>query len=76
MLGTDFLGNKKVQELWGEDLCAYINFCLFEPLGYKLRHKIAHGNINASECSFVSCILVFFLYIFILSSIKEETIKT
>ena len=71
-LSERHLESKEFKEQWGEDLCEQINFVLFRPLGYKLRHKIAHGEIASGECNFYNASLMFYFYVVILSRLKKK----
>lgn len=61
------LESGEFQNIFGEDFCRQIKFILFEPLGYKLRHKIAHGEVESEECSFCNANLIIYLYLVVLS---------
>lgn len=71
VLTTTTLLSKEFVETWGEDFCRRIDHVLFEPLGLKLRHKIAHGEILDKECSFENSIEVLYLYLVMLSKVKR-----
>ena len=62
-LSEKHLDSVEFTKVWGEDFCEQIKQALFEPLGGKLRHKVAHGEINPNECiqENVELILYFFL---------------
>jgi hypothetical protein len=66
------LDSPAFKKVWGEDLCEQLNFVLFRPLGYKLRHKIAHGEINIDECNCSNASLILFFYITLLFRIKRK----
>jgi len=53
--------------VWWEDLCEQINFCLFNELWYKLRHKLAHWEISIEECNFENNLVVIKLFLSIFS---------
>lgn len=57
------LDSESFQKIWGEDFCQQIKFILFDSLGYKLRHKIAHGEIKEKECNFENSTLILHLYL-------------
>lgn len=59
-------------KIFGEDLCRQIKFVLFEPMGYRLRHKIAHGDITLKECNFQNTTLILYLYLTILGRVKVK----
>lgn len=70
------LDKDKFKFAWGEDFCEQLNFVLFRPLGYKLRHKIAHGEIMVKECNFENSILILYFYIVLISRIGKVDIGT
>jgi len=72
-LSLVFLSTEECKKVWGEDLCEQLKFILFEPLGYELRHKMAHGRIRVSECNFGTVSLV--LYLYLVLSARVKTIK-
>lgn len=63
-LSSEYLSSEEFQTKWGRDLCEQIKFVLFEPLGYTLRHKIAHGQIIAEECNKkMANLIIYFLLV-------------
>ncbi len=58
--------------IFGKDFCKQIKFILFEPMGYKLRHKIAHGEISANECNFQNATLILYLYLVVLARVVKK----
>ena len=62
-LSVEHLNSEAFQNKWHRDFCEQIKFVLFEPLGYVLRHKIAHGQITVAECTpqMTNLVLFFFL---------------
>jgi len=74
-LGEDFLKNEKVREIWGESFCEQILFTMFAPLGYKLRHKIAHGYMTASEFNFANNTLILYFFLVIAARVTKTTQK-
>jgi hypothetical protein len=56
------------KDVWGEDLCEQLNFVLFRPLGYKLRHRIAHGEITFKECNFANVSILLYFYVVLLTA--------
>lgn len=72
-LGEDFLKNEKVREIWGEDFCEQISFVMFAPLGYKLRHKIAHGYTAFGEFNFSNNVLILYFFLVIAARVKKTT---
>lgn len=73
ILGEDFLRNEEVRKIWGEDFCEQINFVFFSSLGYKLRHKIAHGYSTIEDFSFQNTILVIYFYLVIYARVNKKT---
>ncbi|MCC7304062.1 hypothetical protein IT418_01445, partial [bacterium] len=69
VLSSELILSEKFIETWNEDYCRLIDFLLFEPLGYKLRHKIAHGEIYPGECNFRNAIHVMYLYLALIAAI-------
>jgi len=70
-LSDKYLETEEFIKVWGEDYCQLIKFVLFEPLGYKLRHKIAHGEILPEECNLQNCTLTLYLFLVILGRIEK-----
>jgi hypothetical protein len=71
-LGEDFLKNEDVRKIWGEDFCEQIIFVFFLQLGYKLRHKVAHGYSKFDELNFQNSILVLYFYLVLAARIKKS----
>jgi len=71
-LSSEHLLSENFISVWGENYCQRINLTLFEPLGLKLRHKIAHGEILLEECSFENSILVLYLYLVLLAKVQRK----
>lgn len=71
-LSDRYLSSKEFTDIWGEDYCQQIKFILFEQLGYKLRHKIAHGEIQKEECIFSNSTLIIYLFLVILGRVKKN----
>ena len=59
------------KKIFGVDLCRQIKFVLFEPMGYRLRHKIAHGEINQTECNFDNTTIIVYLYLVLLAKFND-----
>lgn len=74
-LSDKYLSSDEFIKIWGEDFCFQIKFTLFEPLGYKLRHKIAHGEILKEECNFINCSLIIYFFLNLLGRVKPITDK-
>lgn len=74
-LSENHLDSDEFKNVFGENFCKQVKFILFEPLGYKIRHKIAHGEISPNECNFQTVTLILYLYLFLLGRIstKKET---
>lgn len=66
-LSDHHLDSDEFKNLFGVDFCQQIKFILFDPLGYKIRHKIAHGEITPGECNFQNTTLIFYLYLVLLT---------
>lgn len=75
-LSPVFLSTEEAKKIWGEDLCEQLKFLLFEPLGYKLRHKVAHGEIKLSECNFGTTSLMLYLYLVLTARVVRKENKT
>lgn len=65
-LSEKYLDAPEFTQAWGIDLCREIKFILFEQMGYRLRHKIAHGDIDPNECNFDNATLVLHLYLILI----------
>lgn len=76
-LSERHLDSEEFVSLWGKDFCKQIKFLLFDPLGYKLRHKVAHGEITALECNVTNANLILKLYLDLISRvhITKEPLK-
>lgn len=74
VLSENHLSSKEFIEKWSEDLCEQIKFILFNPLGHRLRHKIAHGEIDPQECNQTNTELVLYLHL-VLAGCVEITPK-
>lgn len=71
-LGEHHFDSPEFISLFGEDFCRQVKFALFEQLGYKLRHKVAHGEINLKECNFRNTNLVIYFYLVLLAHVKVK----
>lgn len=71
-LSEAHLDSPTFRGVWGDDLCEQLNFVLFRPLGYKLRHRVAHGDITFEECNFTNATLVLYFYIVLLTRVKRK----
>jgi hypothetical protein len=70
-LGEEFLKDENVRQIWGEKFCEQISFTMFAPLGYKIRHKIAHGYMPASEFNFANNTLLLYFFLVIAARVKR-----
>jgi hypothetical protein len=69
-LSSKALISDEFTKVWGIDFCWEINYLMYETLGIRLRHKIAHGEISYDECSFVNAIRVLMLYLVMFNKVK------
>lgn len=69
-LSEKHLDDKEFNKVFGKNFCRQVKFVLFEQMGYKLRHKIAHGEIKIGECNFQNTTLILYLYLYLLSRFK------
>jgi hypothetical protein len=72
VLSEMHLDSEEFKKVWGEDFCRQLKFVLFEPMGYKIRHKVAHGEIQPSECNFENVTLVLYFYLVLLGRISKK----
>ena len=72
-LSDHYLDTPAFENVWGKNLCRQIKFILFEQMGYKIRHKIAHGEIDPEECNFSNTTLVLYLYLVLLARVKRRS---
>jgi hypothetical protein len=72
-LSEYYLDSDEFKKVWGEDFCRQIKFILFEQLGYRIRHKIAHGEITKEECNFQNTTLILYLYLVLLSRVNIKS---
>ncbi len=71
-LSKEDMDSEELISIWGIDFCKQIKFIFLDPLGYKLRHKIAHGEADEHDYTFENAILVFYLYISMFYIFKEN----
>lgn len=71
-LSEHHLNSKEFNDIFGKDFCMQIKFILFDSLGYKIRHKIAHGEIQFNECNFQNTTLILYLYLVLLARVKYK----
>jgi hypothetical protein len=72
-LSMAHLTSEPFEKAWGKNFCQQVSFILFDPLGYKLRHKLAHGEIAAEECNRTNSSLM--IYLFLVLAARVKTIK-
>lgn len=68
-IGTNFVTSEAFVAKWWKDFAEQINFILFDDYGYKLRHQIAHGEMNYTECNSTTGFLILYLYVAIAGKI-------
>ncbi len=69
-LWTEMLKNKIFDETFWKNFIQHIDFILFNDFWYKLRHKIAHWNIDFRECNFHNVSIVLFLYFWLWTKVE------
>lgn len=69
-LSESHLDSDGFQKVFGKNYCRQVKFVLFEQMGYKLRHKIAHGDIKSEECNYQNANLIIYLYLYLLGRFK------
>lgn len=74
-LSSDMLNTEIFKTSYWENYIQHIDFILFHELWYKLRHKIAHWNINFVECNFNNISLILYLYFWLWSRINITSWK-
>lgn len=72
-LSERYLDSDEFKTIWGVDYCRQIKFVLFEQMGYRIRHKIAHGEIEPAECNFENTTLILYLYLVLLGRINIKS---
>jgi len=72
-LSENYLDSEEFKKVWGEDFCRQIKFVLFEQMGYRIRHKIAHGEIEPTECNFENTTLILYFYLVLLGRIGVKS---
>ena len=73
-LGEDLIRSQEVKDVLGEDFCEHVAFAYFSPLGIKLRHKIAHGEMQTEEYAIQNATLALYFLIALASRAKESVI--
>lgn len=71
-LGEEFLKDEKVRKIWGENFCEQISFTMFAPLGYKLRHKIAHGYMPVNQFNFANNALLLYFFLVVAARVERK----
>jgi hypothetical protein len=72
-LSIEHLNTEVFQSKWHRDFCEQLKFVLFEPMGYMLRHKVAHGQISKDECNYNTVNLIF--YFFLVLAARVDILK-
>ncbi|MFA5270362.1 MAG: DUF4209 domain-containing protein [Patescibacteria group bacterium] len=63
------------QKLLGDDFCKQLEFILVDPLGYKIRHRVAHGELAVEESSMQLSHLVIYLFLSIAARVQPVVNK-
>lgn len=71
-LSEKYLDSEEFEKVWGKDFCRQIKFVLFEQMGYRIRHKVAHGEIEPAECNFENNTLILYFYLVLAGRIKPK----
>lgn len=69
-LWTEMLNNEIFNITFWKNFIQHIDFILFNELWYKLRHKIAHWNIDFNDCNFHNVSIILFLYFWLWSKVN------
>lgn len=72
ILSEDNLDSDDFQKIFGRDFCRQIKFVLYEQMGYRLRHKVAHGDMTTDGCNFQNVTMVVYLYLVILARVTVK----
>ena len=72
-LSENYLDSEEFKKVWGENFCRQIKIILFEQMGYRIRHKIAHGEIEPTECNFENTALILYFYLVLLGRIGVKS---
>ncbi len=67
------LSDEKFQKSWGRDFCEQVKYVLLSPLGFKLRHKVAHGEITLEECNQMTNELIIHLMLILAGRIERKS---
>jgi len=73
VLSETNLDSSEFRNVWKEDFCEQVKYILFSPLGYKLRHKIAHGNIDPIECNQSNTELILYLFLVLAGRVEIKS---
>lgn len=74
ILSAEYLNSEIFQIKWHRDFCEQIKFVLFDPLGYMLRHKVAHGQITTKECTLQMTNLILYFFLVLASRINIKSL--
>lgn len=73
ILSLGMLKSDEFKKVWSENFCFQLSFLLFEPLGYALRHKVAHGTISMDECNESYANLAVHLFLVLAATVKKNS---
>jgi hypothetical protein len=68
-LSDSNLESEEMIKIFEKDYCFYLRYLLYSPLGLSIRHKIAHGTINNTECNETNCNLVLIGFFILLNKV-------
>lgn len=71
-LSETYLDSEEFKNVWGNNLCQQIKFILFDQMGYRIRHKVAHGEIEYDECNFSNTTIIIYLYLVLLGRVHKK----
>lgn len=69
-LGEDLMKSQEVKGVLGDNFCEHVAFSYFSPLGIKLRHKIAHGEMREEEYNIQNATLALYFLLTLVSCKK------
>lgn len=69
-LWIDKLDSNEFREIWWDDICELIKYIFFHDLWLKIRHKIAHWEIDINECNYSNNLIIVYLYILLATRIQ------
>jgi hypothetical protein len=58
VMSEDLLDAPETHAVWSKDFCDQIKFVMLLKYGYRLRHRVAHGQITPAECNHYNVSLV------------------